>query len=77
MENAAWLIHDSCIAPLPAPAPMSASAAAFRSHVRGGIHMAIDIVIKDNHLQFDGINFFRGNANNVQLGSAGEKKTPC
>ena len=38
--------------------------------------MAIDIVIKDNHLQFDGIKFFRGNANNVQLGSAGEKKTP-
>jgi hypothetical protein len=39
--------------------------------------MAIDIVIKDNHLQFDGINFFRGNANNVQLGSVGGKKTPA
>jgi hypothetical protein len=39
--------------------------------------MAIDIVIKDNHLQLDGINFFRGNANGVQLGSVGEKKTPA
>ena len=38
--------------------------------------MAIDIVIRDNHLQLDGVNFFRGNANNVQLGAVGEKKTP-
>ena len=38
--------------------------------------MAIDITIRDNHLHFDGINFFRGNANLVQLGSAGAKKTP-
>lgn len=39
--------------------------------------MAIDITIRDNHLHFDGINFFRGNANLVQLGSAGAKKTPA
>jgi hypothetical protein len=39
--------------------------------------MAIDIVIKDNHLQLDGVNYFRGNANNVQLGGVGEKKTPA
>ena len=38
--------------------------------------MAIDLDIKDNHLHLDGINLFRGNANIVQLGSAGEKKTP-
>src|SRR5262245_18438050 len=38
--------------------------------------MAIDLEIKDNHLHFDGINLFRGNANNVQLGSVGGKKTP-
>ena len=37
--------------------------------------MAIDLEIKDNHLHFDGINLFRGNANNVQLGSVGGKKT--
>jgi hypothetical protein len=36
----------------------------------------IDLVIKDNHLHLDGVNLFRGNANIVQLGSAGEKKTP-
>lgn len=39
--------------------------------------MAIDIDIKDNHFQFDGINLFRGAANTVQLGSAGGKKTPA
>jgi len=38
--------------------------------------MAIDIEVRDNHLHFDGINLFRGNANNVQLGSVGGKKTP-
>ena len=38
--------------------------------------MAIDLEIKDNHLHFDGINLFRGNANNVQLGSVGGKKRP-
>ena len=38
--------------------------------------MAIDLDVKDNHLHLDGINLFRGNANIVQLGSAGEKKTP-
>jgi hypothetical protein len=36
----------------------------------------IDIDIKGNHLHLDGINLFRGNANIVQLGSAGGKKTP-
>jgi hypothetical protein len=39
--------------------------------------MAIDIAVKDNHLHFNGVNFFRGNADNVQLGSVGEKKTPA
>ena len=39
--------------------------------------MAIDLEIKHNHLQLDGINLFRGAANTVQLGSAGPKKTPA
>ncbi len=39
--------------------------------------MAIDLDVKDNHLHLDGINLFRGNANVVQLGSVGEKKTPA
>lgn len=38
--------------------------------------MAIDIKIRNNHLHLDGINFFRGNANTVQLGSVGDKRTP-
>jgi hypothetical protein len=32
--------------------------------------------VKDNHLNFNGINYFRGNAEEVQLGSYGEKRTP-
>jgi hypothetical protein len=32
--------------------------------------------IRNTHLHFDGVNYFRGKATNVQLGSSGEKKTP-
>lgn len=32
--------------------------------------------IKNTHLHFEGVNYFRGKATNVQLGSYGEKKTP-
>ena len=39
--------------------------------------MAIDIEIRNNHMQLDGINFFRGNANSVRLGSVGGKQTPA
>ncbi len=38
--------------------------------------MSIDIVIRDNHLHYNGINYFRGNADAVTLGDVGEKKTP-
>lgn len=38
--------------------------------------MAIDLKIKDNHLHLNGLNLFRGNADLVQLGAVGEKKTP-
>jgi hypothetical protein len=38
--------------------------------------MAIDMKIRDNHFHLDGINFFRGNANTVRLGSVGGKRTP-
>jgi hypothetical protein len=34
------------------------------------------VVIKDSHLKVNGIAYFRGNAENVQLGSYGDKKTP-
>jgi hypothetical protein len=32
--------------------------------------------VKNTHLHFNGVNYFRGKATNVQLGSYGEKKTP-
>lgn len=32
--------------------------------------------VKDNHLNYDGKNYFRGGAEDVELGSYGEKRTP-
>jgi hypothetical protein len=32
--------------------------------------------VKDNHLNFNGVNYFRGHAEEVELGSYGEKRTP-
>lgn len=39
--------------------------------------MAIDAKVKDNHFHLNGVNYFRGHAESVQLGDAGEKKTPA
>lgn len=38
--------------------------------------MSLDIKIRDNHLHFEGLNYFRGNASRVLLGDVGDKKTP-
>jgi len=38
--------------------------------------MSLDIQIRDNHLHFEGVNYFRGNASRVVLGDVGDKKTP-
>ena len=38
--------------------------------------MAEYAVVKDNHLSFNGKNYFRGGAEDVELGSYGEKKSP-
>jgi hypothetical protein len=38
--------------------------------------MSLDIKIRDNHLHFEGVNYFRGNASRVVLGDVGDKKTP-
>ena len=32
--------------------------------------------IKDNHLNFNGVNYFRGHAEEIELGCYGEKRTP-
>src|SRR5262245_49335656 len=32
--------------------------------------------VHDSHLKFDGINYFRGGAESVSIGTYGEKKTP-
>jgi hypothetical protein len=34
------------------------------------------VVIKDSHLKFNGFSYFRGNAENIQIGTHGDKKTP-
>lgn len=39
--------------------------------------MTIDIQIRDNHLHFNGVNYFRGHAEEVLLGDVGEKCTPA
>jgi hypothetical protein len=39
--------------------------------------MNIDIQIRDNHLHFNGVNYFRGHAEEVLLGDVGEKCTPA
>jgi hypothetical protein len=36
----------------------------------------VKVVVRDNHLNFGGVNYFRGAAEEVELGSFGEKKTP-
>lgn len=38
--------------------------------------MAIDAKVYDNHFHLNGVNYFRGHADAVQLADAGEKKTP-
>jgi hypothetical protein len=39
--------------------------------------MAIDAKVRDNHFHLNGVNYFRAHADAVQLGDAGEKKTPA
>jgi hypothetical protein len=41
-----------------------------------GVIYAGDVVVKDNHLKFLGINYFRTGADRVTLGAYGEKKSP-
>jgi hypothetical protein len=36
----------------------------------------VKVVVRDNHLNFGGVNYFRGAAEEVELGSFGEKLTP-
>lgn len=38
--------------------------------------MSIDIQIRDNHLHVNGVNYFRGHAEEVTLGAVGRKSTP-
>ncbi len=38
--------------------------------------MPTSAIVKTNHIRFDGKDYFRGGAEDVQLGSYGEKKTP-
>ncbi len=38
--------------------------------------MGIDAKVLDNHFHLNGVNYFRGHADAVQFGDAGEKKTP-
>lgn len=35
-----------------------------------------NVVVKDNHLTFGGVAYFRGHAEEVEIGSIGEKRTP-
>ena len=39
--------------------------------------MAIDAKVLGNHFHLNGVNYFRGHADAVQLGDAGEKQTPA
>jgi hypothetical protein len=39
--------------------------------------MGIDAKVLDNHFRLNGVNYFRGHADAVQLGDVGEKKTPA
>lgn len=34
------------------------------------------VIVKDSHLNFGGVTYFRGHAEEIQLGSYGEKRTP-
>lgn len=43
----------------------------------GGHSNAAEVVVKGSHFKEGGISYFRGNAENVQLGSYGDKKTPA
>jgi hypothetical protein len=38
--------------------------------------MTTKVVIKPNHFTYNGIAYFRGNADTVRLGAYGEKRTP-
>jgi hypothetical protein len=40
-----------------------------------GVAMA-QVKVEENHLKFNGFDYFRGNSENIKLGSYGEKKTP-
>ena len=35
-----------------------------------------NVVVKENHLTFGGVAYFRGHAEDVEIGSIGEKRTP-
>lgn len=35
-----------------------------------------NVVVKDNHLTYNGVSYFRGHAEEIELGSIGEKRTP-
>jgi hypothetical protein len=39
--------------------------------------MGIDAKVRDSHFHLNGVNYFRGHADAVQLGDVGEKKTPA
>ena len=39
--------------------------------------MGIDTQVRDNHFHLNGVNYFRGHADAVQIGDVGEKKTPA
>ena len=35
-----------------------------------------NVAVKENHLTFGGVSYFRGHAEEVEIGSIGEKRTP-
>jgi hypothetical protein len=36
----------------------------------------VKAVVRDNHLNFGGVTYFRGNSEEIELGAYGEKRTP-
>lgn len=44
--------------------------------LRKGFRNMANVVVKENHLTFGGVAYFRGNAEEVEIGSIGEKRTP-
>ena len=51
--------------------PAMASALLVAAQLRAG-----EAVVKDTHLKYSGIEYFRGNAPTIRIGGYGEKKTP-